>query len=798
MGLLYQIPGRLTRAFCPVVLAGLLCGCASVDSESPASIGTVPQVAGNANTTDGALSGDRAAPLPYARDLTVARMQFNRREYDSAEFFLRKTLIQAPEQERALRLLPRSYFFRGDILRALAAFQRLNTVLPRDPDPFLGMGWCYLLMKRYNESKDAFAHAERLDPALMPETRKGKALIYWRQKRRDRALDEFQKIFSPERMQEVLSYLEALDDSAFFDLSPADPGAPSLFALPPERPRYPGALWSLGEDRTADLDAAWAHFHRQSYGMAQKAFLDSDLAASLDAKNGLAWSYLEDRQIREAETVFRAILAEHPNFIGAVLGMRKVDSQKMKKAAFGQYYLDLNKIRIAEKNFSDLAGEFPQWAHPRVRLGEIETHKGNHQRAIKHFRKALALEPENPDAMRGLEEVHKHVEPKLYAGDQALKNGDYKKAARIYFDYIETQNAETLDSSLAHAYQGLGWSQFKKGQYDLAIGKFKRAGGHTYYQKDAAKGLGFSYYMLGKFDASADYLLTAKPERSDTAGDIAYKLDWSILKGKNPKSAERYFEKELTRDPLRASLYMGMGWVQYNKRNPDLAVEYFLKSISLDPHAAESEEFAAFLEKERFGWQIYNRLGWAYFEKEDYENSLRMFELALNEQPKRSEAHQGVGYNLFRLGKYKTAAAYLKQTLKLNPEPNPVAETIQDAERSRQFSTRTTVRAKLARAYYHLGLYDEAVKLFQEALNRASGRPDAHEGLGWAYLKMNRLAESRAAFTSALRLEPLNPFADKGLTQVKQLVATKNLRENKALSVRQIVNKTRQEMVGPN
>ncbi len=781
----------------PAILALLLAGCAALEPEKPAPAAAAA-VSGESETAPPATA--EVELLPHEKDLKVARMQFNRREFDSAEFFLRKVLIQAPEEPLALKLLPRSYFFRGDIPRALAAFQRLHAVFPKDPDPFIGGGWCHLILKRYTESLKAFAKAESLLGGPTPETLKGRALVYWRQKRREKALAEFQKLFQPEQMDSVLNYLNALDESVYFDLSPADPGAPSLFAFPPQQPRFPGALWSLGEATEAELDAAWASYDRQSYGKARQAFADERFAGSLDARNGLAWSYLKDKQIREAETEFKAILAEYPNFIGAVRGIRKVDALKMKKAGFGQYYLDLNKIQIAERNFRDLAHEFPQWAHPLVRLGEIETRKGNPQVALKHFHKALDLEPDNADALRGLEAVHKQVEPELYAGDLALKNGDYKQAARIFYDYIERQNKQdALTSSLAHAYQGLGWSQFKKGQYALAIEKFERSGRHAYFRKDAAKGLGFSYYMLGKFDASADYLLTAKPQRADgEAGDITYRLDWSILKGRHPKSAERYFEKELTRDPLRSSLYMGMGWVQYNKGNADLAVEYFLKSISLDPAAAESQEFTEFLEQQRFGWQILNRLGWAYFQQQDYHNSLRLFELSLNEQPERSEAHQGVGYNMFRLGKYKTAAAYLKRTLNLNPEPVAVTETLPYPTRGMEFTTRTSVRGKLARAYHELGLYAEAVALYQEALSRDPQRADTHEGMGWTLLKLNRLAESRAAFTRALRLDPLNPFADKGLTQVKQLVATKNLRENKALSVRQIVKKTRQEMVGPN
>ncbi|HCG74017.1 MAG TPA: hypothetical protein DE038_12050, partial [Nitrospina sp.] len=48
-------------------------------------------------------------------------------------------------------------------------------------------------------------------------------------------------------------------------------------------------------------------------------------------------------------------------------------------------------------------------------------------------------------------------------------------------------------------------------------------------------------------------------------------------------------------------------------------------------------------------------------------------------------------------------------------------------------------------------------------------------GLGWAYLEQNRALEARAAFTMAIRLEPLNNSPQKGLRQAKQAIAEERL-----------------------
>ena len=68
---------------------------------------------------------------------------------------------------------------------------------------------------------------------------------------------------------------------------------------------------------------------------------------------------------------------------------------------------------------------------------------------------------------------------------------------------------------------------------------------------------------------------------------------------------------------------MGLGWLIHRDGNSDLAIEYFLKAISLDPNFALTSEFKALLAKKRFGWQIYNKFGWAYYEKNDQKNQNR-------------------------------------------------------------------------------------------------------------------------------------------------------------------------------
>jgi tetratricopeptide (TPR) repeat protein len=224
---------------------------------------------------------------------------------------------------------------------------------------------------------------------------------------------------------------------------------------------------------------------------------------------------------------------------------------------------------------------------------------------------------------------------------------------------------------------------------------------------------------------------------------------------------------------------MGAGWIHYKNRKPDLAVEYFLKAISLDPDFALDADFIRMLKSQRFGWQVYNRLGWTYYHKGEHAKSMDMFQIALKEQPNKSEAKKGMGYNLYRLDKLNQARVFLDQCLAINPDPNPVLETMQDSP----VEIETTVRTKLGRIHARLEDYNRAASLFQKELSLRPAQVDALDGLGWAFLKMNKLAEARAAFTSATRLSPLNASAQRGLTRAKQLIALQNTRKIKPLSI---------------
>lgn len=739
---------------------------------------------------------------PIDPDLDFAKNQFNQGEFEIAEFYLKKTLIGNPENSEALGLLPWAYFYQKRYTKALRAFEHNHAFDRKDPAALIGMGWCYFIMTKYQQSLDTFTRAERWAVAVY-EAHKGKGFTYLKQKRLDKAKEEFLKIYSKSELEQLLAVWDRWQSDnqwGLIDIVPSAPDSLSLFTLPVEHPRYRSTLWGLITKNDPAVNRAWALYRKGSYAKALQAFLalPPSPAHSLDRMNGLAWSYLKTKKIKIAERIFKTLLNTHPKFTGAVKGLAKVHGLKQRKASFAQYYFGLGKLRIAEDKFKALADEFPGWPYPRIQLGAIQLRKKNYDAASHYYQKARELDPNHPGVRQGLEEVQKFLHPSLYEAGQALQKGDFKKAARIYFEYLEDHPPpQPLGRTQAHAYNGLGWSQFQKGHYRLAIEKFQRAMVHPDFRIEAARGMGHSYYALKDYNQAAKYLqmvFTARPGDRE----IGYKLDESVLRGWKQKPAREYFQRELKNHPLRASPYMGLGWIHYRSGDPDLAVEFFLKSISLDPNLALSDPFIKMLKSERFGWQVFNRMGWAFYRRDDLEKSLEMFELSLKEQPDKSEARKGIGYILFRKERYVEAAGYLKQALSINPDPEPVVEAMPDASRDGMIKIPTTARTKLGRAFYRLGHYREAVTWFLQELALHPDRIDAYDGLGWTHLKLNRLAESRVAFTTALKLEPLNILSNKGLAQLKQQIALQSLPTINTPPIPKLAKTPGPETVGPN
>ena len=830
--------------FLCVFLQGTISGCSTTQNIiSPISDSLNSRIKSEANKSFSSvkkIASNLGIKSSSNRDLQFALQQFNQSNFEVAEFYLKKTLVKLPGNPTAVKLLPWAYFYQKQYDKALTTFKRTKALYKKYPEPSIGMGWCYFALRKYERAIEQFEYAKILDGDYY-QINKGNGFAQLKLNRNIEAKDNFSKIYNPSQIKiifELWATWHEEDPGGLIDILPASTESLSLFTLPIEKPRYSGLLLGLPRNQDLSINHAWNAFWEGKFKKASDYFENTSMVAeSPDAKNGFAWSYLKNKEIKEASVLFKEILQTWPNFIGAIEGINEIESIKRGQAVHADHYLGINKLGIAEKKYKEIQSRYPNWQYPYTQLGKLKLARKDYLYARDYFLDALDLAPNNPDAKEGIDEVRKVTDSNLFQADHALKSGDYKKAALLYADYIDEykpnansflnidktlfqlgfmddpwkeystkqkQSAQPISlfsqvlgklglrdssqnnirpattsssSSLAHAYNGLGWSQYYKKKYLKAAEKFKIARADREYFLDSSRGLGLALYKIGRFKQAANslkYVVKSNPDQLN----LAYKLDMSILMSWDVASAREYFLKTLVYYPLRSSLYMGLGWLNYKGKNPDLGIEYFLKAISLDPEFALTDEFKTLLAKERFGWQIYNKFGWAYYEKHDHKNAIIMFQNALKEQPNKSESRKGMGYALNKVGKLPEAVKYLNQVLELNNDPNPVKEIISGDSTISPYSAITTARTTLGNILLKQGKPYEAIALFKDELELRPNLAVAHDGLGWSYLELNQLAQSRTAFKSALKAQPLNYLTHKGLREVKQKIANIKLSRN--------------------
>ena len=715
-------------------------------------------------------------------DLEFAIEQFRANQFEVAEYYLKKSLLASPDNPKTIRLLPWAYFFQKRYDKAFTAFESARTHFPKEAEPLIGMGWSYVSMKFYERALEKFKQAESLSPDSY-EVHKGLGFCNLFLAKEKAAQFHFKKIYvfgERDDLEEQWELWRQGLPNKPVEVAPSHIRTASLFTLDIEAPRYRSMLSVFPDNQPEHhpaLEEAWRLYRKKLFKRAWAAFrsLPQEIAHSLDARNGLAWSLLKTGNLIEAEKVFNDTWKQSGRFIGTRLGILEVKKILRGKASVAKHYFDIQKYRIAEDKFAQLNRSYPDWSYPYSALGWIKLKRGQEEEALKYFETALDKDSKDPAALEGMRHLKGALVSKLYQADQKMREGDYKNASYLYFDYVdEHRSSPTMTFALAKAYSGLGFSQIGKKQYQLAIQNFEKIRVREEYESHWTKGLGIAYYHLGQYEKAAKNLIVADT-LTPNQKEIVYKLDWSILRSWDTETAKEYFMAKARRKPLRASVYMAIGWIEHQRGDPDLGVEYFLKAISLDPEIAASDDFKGILAKERFGWQVYNYIGWAYYHHNQSENSIKMFDTALASQPRSSEAMKGLGYNFYKLKKWGEAEAHLKRSLKRNPKTHPVTEKNQGNEPGLKINIMTSARTKLARALLQQNKHQEALKHWLEELNHHPDWPEVHDGLGWTYLKLNRLAESREAFNQAIRHQPLNPLSHKGLNEVKYRLALKKI-----------------------
>ncbi|WP_431244816.1 tetratricopeptide repeat protein [Flavobacterium sp. P21] len=156
-----------------------------------------------------------------------------------------------------------------------------------------------------------------------------------------------------------------------------------------------GVLYYATNKKTKEEDAFLSPKARQSaidQGLYEKPRTESVPSKRIDVNNNLAYSYMENKDYAKAEAIYNYVLEMNPNYIDAYINLAYLKLQQKKAIA----------DEIA--NLGTTPKEMRQYDKLNAKKDDIA------RSAIPYLKKALTIEPKNPDVTKTLLGVYRSLD----------------------------------------------------------------------------------------------------------------------------------------------------------------------------------------------------------------------------------------------------------------------------------------------------------------------------------------------------------------------------------------------------
>jgi len=415
-------------------------------------------------------------------------------------------------------------------------------------------------------------------------------------------------------------------------------------------------------------------------------------------------------------------------------------------------------------------------------IGIIADERGEHERAIEFYNRALVFDKNNAEILRNLALAHRHLnqldkaernieqalkidkhdlDSKILHANILFEQARYKEAISKYEAILnEAPNNAAVMYNMASAF-------IKTGDEFAAVEYFKKAGtadriGDVAYKSYSRLGiiftdrgdfeqaqkylrmctllrpndavakynLGIAYLRAGKRDLALDQFTQAEG-LSNNSHQILEGLGEAFFVMNQHERSINVFEKILLTNKRNVKILSRVGEIYYDKGDLDKAYDAFFKITTIEP-ATENARVA------------YLNMGNILDDTGRYEEAIEMYKKALTISPKDDDALYNLGIAYENLGRPELAIKAWRDSLSLKPN-NP--------------------RAMLAIANYYFknGFNDLAEKEFQTILARWPELQEGHFKIGSIYYKRNQLDFAFNAFRRSAELDEKNEFGRKSL-----------------------------------
>lgn len=264
---------------------------------------------------------------------------------------------------------------------------------------------------------------------------------------------------------------------------------------------------------------------------------------------------------------------------------------------------------------------------------------------------------------------------------------------------------------------------------------------------------------------------TVSPEASDYLKMAVNKMEEAI----NTYQGANYPSRELWAEAI-----------DYGERaiqaDPDfIEAHYYLAQIFqyTNWYSREAEEWGRYIEliqdKETISPQVeqnlafaYYRLGYAAYQREDYDECILYLQKAVEIDPGMAEAYYWLGRVFYEKDRLADSLFSWQKVLEINPEYPRAQYFFDKVNNSIKYGKEAYSHYEAGYNFYEQELFEQAIYEYRQAVRSNPNYPSAYYWLGRIYYERGNYQEAASNWKEVLRLEPENKKANYWLKQAEK------------------------------